>query len=151
VDKVIADLNPYALHLAFLDPYGLDGLPFDLIRKLAKLERMDILMHISVQDLNRNLRKYIDKPRSPLDQFAPEWRSTVDIARDDKIVRGKIFEHWRGLLKTIGMRTAEAAELVSADGNQPLYWLAFAARHPRALEFWEKVRDLKGQGALQVA
>jgi three-Cys-motif partner protein len=147
-DSVIAALNPYALHLAFLDPYSLEGLPFALVQKLAKLERMDILMHISVQDLNRNLRKYIDMPSSPLDQFAPAWRSMVDIARDDKLVRGKIFEHWRGLLKTIGMQTAEAAELVSADGNQPLYWLAFVARHSRALEFWEKVRDLKGQGTL---
>ena len=151
VDSVIAALNPYALHLAFLDPYGLEGLPFVLIQKLAKLEHMDILMHISVQDLNGNLRKYIDMQVSPLDQFAPKWRSLVDVSRDDKLVRGKIFEHWRGLLRTIGMQTAEAAELVSADGNQPLYWLAFVARHSRALAFWEKVRDLKGQGALHAA
>jgi hypothetical protein len=32
---------------------------------------------------------------------------------------------------------------VTAENNQPLYWLAFAARHPKALEFWEKIRDLE--------
>ena len=47
------------------------------------------------------------------------------------------------MLKSAGMDTAEAAELVSGPNNQPLYWLAFAARHPRALEFWEKIRELE--------
>jgi hypothetical protein len=30
-----------------------------------------------------------------------------------------------------------------AENNQPLYWLAFAAHHDRALDFWEKIRDLE--------
>ena len=37
VDRVLSKLDPYALHFAFLDPYNLGGLPFDIIRKLARL------------------------------------------------------------------------------------------------------------------
>jgi hypothetical protein len=65
-----------------------------------------------------------------------------DLDRAQLEIRGKIFEHWRMLLKGIGMDTAEAAELVSGSRNQPLYWLAFAARHSRALEFWEKIQNV---------
>ena len=144
VDRVISKLNPYALHFAFLDPYNLDALPFDVIRKLAGLKHMDILIHVSIQDLQRNLQRYIEKTNSPLDSFAPGWREHVDISRPSKLVRAKILEHWRGLLKAEAMSTTEAAVLIVGSNNQPLYWLAFVARHPRALEFWEKIRSVDG-------
>jgi hypothetical protein len=69
---------------------------------------------------------------------------------DRTYVRGRIFEHWRGLLQSVGIKTTEVAESVVAEKNQPLYWLAFAARHDRALDFWEKIRELEpgGQGDL---
>jgi hypothetical protein len=40
-------------------------------------------------------------------------------------------------------RKALVAELVTGSRKQPLYWLAFAARHSKALEFWEKIRYLE--------
>jgi len=107
---------------------------------------MDILIHVSVQDLNRNLLRYVSKPTSPLDSFAPNWRDHVDVNRSIDHMRGRLFEHWRSLLQTIGMSTAEAAELVVGSNNQPLYWLAFAARHKLALSFWEKIRHLEPKG-----
>jgi three-Cys-motif partner protein len=143
VDRVISKLNRYALHFAFLDPYSLRALPFEVIKKLAALERMDILIHISVQDLNRNLRKYLSQKDSTLDRFAPGWRVGLDTNRPDRYVRWKVFEHWRSLIKREGMSTAEVAELVTGSKKQPLYWLAFAARHALALEFWEKIRNLE--------
>jgi three-Cys-motif partner protein len=145
VDRVIAKLDPYALHFAFLDPYNLRALPFEVIHKLAKLKRMDILIHISVQDLQRNLRRYIYGKNSPLDIFAPGWRGHVDVSRSDELIRAKYLEYWRGLLKTVGMATTETAALVVGSKNQRLYLLAFAARHARALEFWEKIRSADGK------
>lgn len=144
VDEVITSLHPDALHFAFLDPYKLGVLPFEVIRKLAALKRMDILIHISAHDFNRNLRRYLGRANSPLDAFAPGWRAHVDdVGRPDFYVRARILEHWRNLLRAIGINTAEVPELVTGETNQPLYWLAFAARHSRALEFWEKIRSLE--------
>lgn len=143
VDLIIPKLNKFGLHFAFLDPYNLGALPFEVIRKLARLKRMDILIHVSVQDLNRNLRRYVSRPKSPLDAFAPDWRKHLDPDRSIEHMRGKLFEYWRSLLQTIGMSTAEAAELVVGSNNQPLYWLAFTARHKLALQFWEKIRHLE--------
>ena len=142
VQRILPRLNKYALHVAFLDPYNLGALPFEVIRRLATLQRMDILIHVSVQDLNRNLLRYIESTSSPLDQFAPGWRDYVEKERSITYIRGKLFEYWRSQLKTINMSTAEAAELVVGEKNQPLYWLAFAARHPLALTFWERIRNL---------
>lgn len=144
IDRVIEKLNPNALHFAFLDPYSLGDLSFEIIRKLSKLKRMDILIHVSQQDLQRNLGRYINQEKSPLDHFAPGWRKHVDLSRGQRLIRAKILEYWRGLLKAEGMSTTETAELVSGPQNQPLYLLAFAARHDLALGFWDKVRDLNG-------
>jgi three-Cys-motif partner protein len=150
VERIAGKLNKYALHVAFLDPYNLGALPFEVIRRLSSLQRMDILIHVSVQDLNRNLLRYLKRAQSPLDTFAPGWRDHIEGQRSITYIRGKLFEYWRSLLRTIDMSTAEAAELVVGEKNQPLYWLAFAARHKLALEFWERIRHLevKRQGDL---
>ena len=65
VDRIIPKLNKSGLHFAFLDPYNLGALPFKVIKKLAQLQRMDILVHVSVQDLNRNLLRYASRHRRP--------------------------------------------------------------------------------------
>jgi three-Cys-motif partner protein len=141
LSKVGASGKPGAIHhFAFLDPFNLGALSFDIIRKLATLPHVDILIHVSAQDLNRNLRKYIAKHGSSLDAFAPGWRDNVDTGRADGYVRFKIFNYWRELLRSVGLPVAEAAELVSGEGNQPLYWLAFAARNKLAHAFWDKIR-----------
>lgn len=57
VDKIVAAVNPKGLHFAFLDPYNLEGLSFEIIRKLSKL-KIDLLIHVSVHDLQRNLDDY---------------------------------------------------------------------------------------------
>ena len=54
VDDIIAALNPYGLHFAFLDPYNLDQLPFSIIERLARLRRVDMLIHVSLQDLTQS-------------------------------------------------------------------------------------------------
>jgi three-Cys-motif partner protein len=136
VDKVIGLLDRRSYHFAFLDPFNLGDLSFEVIRKLSCLKTMDILAHVSAQDLNRNLRLYINEQGSSLDRFAPGWREKIDIGLPDAMVRAAIFQHWKNLLSTINMRIADAVPLVTGGGNQPLYWLAFASRHPLAHKFW---------------
>lgn len=136
VDEVLGSVNKYAYHFAFLDPFNLGNLSFDVIRKLARLKHIDILAHVSVLDLNRNLREYIEKHGSSLDRFAPGWREKVNANQPDEVVRAEIMQHWKSLLKTIDMKLADALPLVSGSANQPLYWLAFASRHPLAHKFW---------------
>ena len=139
VDKIRVSLNPHGLHFAFLDPYNLNDLPFSVLHAFAKCKRIDLLIHISLGDLQRNLTKYLSQANSPLDRFAPGWRQKVVGIGDQVIMRGKTFEHWRELLLTLSLHTTEAIELVRGPDNQRLYWLALVAHDPKALEFWTKI------------
>jgi len=53
--KVATITNRFGLHVAFLDPFSLGALHFEIIKSLARLKRMDMLIHVSAMDLQRNL------------------------------------------------------------------------------------------------
>lgn len=140
IDEVLAAIDRRSYHFAFLDPFNLGSLSFDIIQKLGQLRSIDILAHVSVIDLNRNLRDYIEKQGSSLDRFAPGWRDAVDTEQPDESVRLAIMDHWRRLLQTIDMKLADARPLITGDGGQPLYWLAFMSRHKLGHRFWSSIQ-----------
>jgi len=146
--RILAAINPYGLHFTLLDPYDLRSLPFQVIRQLAGVERMDLLIHVSWQDLQRNLRRYIQAESSPLDVFVPEWRTAVDIMRPDNVVRVNILQYWLALIRQCDMQPAEGIEEVTGSKNQHLYWLVFVARHKLAIQFWEEIRSVTNQKSL---
>jgi three-Cys-motif partner protein len=145
VDEIVPKLNKHGLHFAFLDPYKLDPLPFAVLEKLARFKRMDMLIHVSIHDFQRNLRLYMIEDDGPLDRFAPGWRNVVDQRGSDDKIRRAIFQHWLTLIKNLDMAASEGVEHVVGTNNQPLYWLVLVARHERAHEFWEKIRNVSGQ------
>jgi three-Cys-motif partner protein len=66
VDRIAYALNPAGLHFAFLDPYNLENLPFSIIAKLAKLQRMSQTTSISnVISLSFVLLKSLLRPMCP--------------------------------------------------------------------------------------
>jgi three-Cys-motif partner protein len=148
VGEIAKTLDPYGLHFAFIDPYNLNDLDFSVLKQLAALERMDMLIHVSVQDLQRNLRRNIERAGSALDRFAPGWREHVDISAPDNAVRAAIFSYWLGLIQALKMQPSHGVELVSGDRNQRLYWLVLVSRHPRAGELWDKIRNTSPQRRL---
>jgi three-Cys-motif partner protein len=106
------------------------------------------VIHVSVQDLQRNLRRNIDREDSALDRFAPGWRQCVDVGARDDVIRAAIFDHWVGLIRGLDMQACQGIELVSGERNQRLYWLVLVARHERAGELWDKIRNVSRQGRL---
>ena len=145
VRGVIDALNPHGLHFTLLDPYDLKSLPFVVIQQLAEIKRMEILIHFSQQDLQRNLRRYIKAAESPLDRFAPDWRKVIDEMRGDDVIRAKILQYWLELIRGCNMQTAKGVEEVTGTKNQHLYWLVFVARHDLAIKFWEAIRNVTNQ------
>jgi three-Cys-motif partner protein len=147
IDRVVYALNPAGLHFAFLDPYNLENLPFSIIRKLAKLPRMDMLIHVSVFDLQRNLRRYLQDGRV-LDAFMPGWPAAVDVNRSDLAVRTDLLHHWLGLIRNLGTTPADGIELVSATRGQRLYWLVFVSAHQLGRKLWDDIRNVNVQDRL---
>jgi three-Cys-motif partner protein len=146
VTEIVGRLNPYGLHFAFLDPFNLDALPFSVIECLSQIKRVDLLVHVSVQDLQRNLERYLAEENGPLDRFAPGWRTMVDLRQSQPAVRAGIITHWSNSLERLGLPRANHAELVAGTTkNQRLYWLMFASRSDFAKRLWE---DISGKRLL---
>jgi three-Cys-motif partner protein len=144
IDNVIDAINPAGLHFAFLDPYNLEYLSFDLIEKLSRFRHMDMLVHVSVQDLQRNLDRY-SVQGGVFDKFAPGWRAKVNPNQAIAPLRAALLDYWLGEIRKLGTMPAEGMELIVGSKNQRLYWLMFVAAHELAQKLWSAVRDPGGQ------
>lgn len=145
VQQIVARLNPYGLHFAFLDPFNLEALDFGIIDSLSKLKRIDMLVHVNQMDLQRNLVSNATSEDSAFDTFAPGWRDKVDIVRGQQEIRQRVFQYWRDQVANLGVWPSAEMRLITGSKNQPLYWLLLAAKHDLAHKFWDKVSN-EGQG-----
>jgi three-Cys-motif partner protein len=118
VDKIVAAVNPRGLHFAFLDPYNLKTLSFEIIRKLSKV-KVDMLIHVSVHDLQRNLDDY-SRPGDVFDTFAPGWRDQVDPKQSINSFRAALMEYWLAEIRKLGKMPAEAWSLSKVRGDSAL-------------------------------
>jgi three-Cys-motif partner protein len=148
VKEIARKLNPHGLHFAFLDPYNLETLPFSIIETLAKFRHMDVLIHISVQDLQRNLDTYSISRDGPLDRFAPGWRNTVSLRQSKSATRAAYVAYWAAGLQKLGFAPARYELVSGPTKNQRLYWLVMVSHHMLAQTFWDKIRNISGQGEL---
>jgi three-Cys-motif partner protein len=140
--RIVQEVNPYGLHFAFLDPYNLQDLPFSVIEALARLKRIDMLIHVSAQDLQRNLDRYTSSGDSRLDGFMPGWRKAVSLSQSQNAIRAALLACWASKIHSLGLPPAQRAELVTGTSkNQRLYWLVFVSRHEFAKQLWNKIRS----------
>jgi three-Cys-motif partner protein len=142
--QVVAAVNPYGLHFALLDPYKLESLSFETIRILAGLKRIDMLLHVSAMDLQRNWDDYTGPGPSPLDLFAPGWRAAVDLHQAQPGARASLLNYWCSLVERLGFARPRS-DLIVGSKKQRLYYLAFISRKTIANDFWEKIRYISGQ------
>lgn len=142
VRQLVPTLNEHGLHLAFVDPFGL-ALPFDVLRELAKLKRMDLLIQVSAMDLQRNWDSYSRQlSQSPLDMFNPGWQERVDREQGAESARLAFIHDWVAQLKLLGFSEDVRFDLVRGSKNQPLYWLVLIAKHEFAGKLWKKTVQL---------
>jgi three-Cys-motif partner protein len=147
VDHIANAMNPSGLHFAFIDPYKLEQLPFTIIEKLAKFPRMDMLIHVSLHDLQRNSDAYTE-PGAVFDSFAPGWRDEVDPLQSNNALRAAMLKYWLKKIQALGTIPAEGIELITSDRNVRLYWLVYVSRHNLGRKLWEDIRDLRGQSKM---
>jgi three-Cys-motif partner protein len=148
VDKVMNAINPYGLHLAFLDPFNLAQLPFSIIERMLRVQRMDMIIHVSLQDLQRNLDEYSRDGDPTLDNFAPGWRRAIDVRQSMAALRAALIEYWLGTIRSLGTHPATGIPLIVGEKNQRLYWLVFLSSNPLGQKLWNDVQNLSGQGTL---
>lgn len=145
---ITSKLSHSSLHLAFLDPYNLTALPFSVIQMLADFPHMDLLVHFSMMDLQRNVGSLMKSGR--LDKFAPGWRNQINASWRNDIKVQAVFQHWCQLLKGLGYKNPTyQSELVRGGRNQPLYRLVLASKSDIGSRFWSEISNVTPQGRLQ--
>jgi three-Cys-motif partner protein len=137
--RIVRTLDPEGLHLAFLDPHNLGTLSFDLFESLAQLKRIDVIVHVSLSDLQRNADRYTSDAHDQFDKFAPGWRSFVGLDMNQEALRAAIIQYWSGKVMEIGLPRAKHCELIKGSQGQRLYWLILLARHSLAHRLWSKI------------
>lgn len=141
-------VDPYGLHFAFIDPYSLGTLDFEILRNLANLRRIDMMIHVSAMDLQRNLDANIEKEDDAFDRFAPGWRENVNVKQSREATRAAVVDYWRGLVATLDMQASTQMQLITGSKNQRLYWLLLCAKNDLAHRFWDVAINATKQGKL---
>lgn len=144
--EILPTLNPTGLNLAFLDPFNIEALPFGMIQTLAQAQRMDLLIHVSIMDLQRNVRSMMASGK--LDAFAPGWEKALKPVGTNRALVMAAFAYWRGLLTGLGYEVSANIERVTGNRNQPLYWLVLASKHSLADKLWGEVCQVEPQRRL---
>lgn len=142
VPQMVAATPPrQALCLAFLDPYSLTLLSYDLFQALAKL-RVDIAAHFSTMDLLRNADLEFDPSRTGFEATAPGWRTDPAVLSSNATGRRVAFlEYWLRLVGQLGFTHSRAMPLIRDEASRPLYRLAFFAHHELPLRVWKDVAE----------
>jgi three-Cys-motif partner protein len=148
VDDVLGAIKRDGLHLAFLDPFGLGQLPFVIIEKFLRFRRMDMIIHVSLSDLQRNLDDYSGVGDPTLDNFAPGWRDKIDTKQAMAPLRAALIDYWLNLIRSLGTHPSTGIPLVVGEQNQRLYWLVFVSSHSLGHKLWDSVQNLTGQRSL---
>jgi three-Cys-motif partner protein len=138
IKRIVNVLNPHALHFAFIDPFNLGAFDFGIVNALSSLKRIDMLVHVSKMDLQRNLGINISYQQQAFDAFAPGWRRAVNLQQRQDGIRREVFEYWKSLVSRSGIATSDSVDLrlITGDQGQHLYWLLLAAKHELAHKFW---------------
>ncbi|HDR9053544.1 TPA: three-Cys-motif partner protein TcmP [Burkholderia vietnamiensis] len=137
VDWVLETL-PRGLHFAFLDPFNIEHLDFEIIRKLAARPNIDLLIHFSVMDVQRNIGVDFNLAGSRLDAAAPGWRNNLQLKEVPKREQVSVYlEYWESLVTDLTkMQVAQSKPLFVNMNKGPLYRLIHLARHPLATKLW---------------
>jgi three-Cys-motif partner protein len=136
---MIAGVQARALCFAYLDPYNLEALSFEIVKALAEL-RVDLAINFSTMDLRRNVELELDPERARFDSAAPGWRSAPSVRAASKANRAnEFFRYWCGLVAQLGFTHSREMPLVANDRGQPIYRMVFFARHELPKRIWDDV------------
>jgi three-Cys-motif partner protein len=163
IKRLVDVLNrkAYRYHFAFIDPFGPDGLSFQTIKELARLKRMDLLIHFPIGAIKRTINKWIKNQDTILDKFlgTDQWRDKIKNASQNNVYQ-ILTDIFKEQLKTVGY-PEEGLKLAPSDENAfsglptvavkntkevDLYVLILAAKNKLAQKIWNSVIKRRPDG-----
>ena len=126
-----------ALTLAFIDPW--DYIQFDSIAHLARRNSMDLIVTFHTGAIKRNAHQEVAAVDALLDD--PDWRHDFYESQTDASNSGTadLIEKFQSRLKQRLGYSHFGVPMAIRNSNQvPIFYLLFASRHQRGLDFWAK-------------
>lgn len=147
IDRIVAEVPRYGLNLALVDPYGLNQLVFETIRRLAlSSERMDLLIHFPTGTMKRNIAKAKTGAATKA-KMANALGEGVTAIAPRHVVRE--VETLRKNLAKLGYTGSGARVLDVRNGSGVvMYHLVYVSRHPLGDKIWESITRPKEQREL---
>lgn len=153
IDDIVRRIPKGSLTLAFVDPTGLHA-RIETMTRLSAAGQVDlVVLFPDAMDVVRNAEAYyLKQPDSKLDHvlgagsdWRAEWKSLGSHAPAD--LRRWFAGKYRDQLRDVAGYEYFGEEVMRGP-HGPLYRLVFATKHPRGLDFWDKVtrKELGGQG-----
>jgi three-Cys-motif partner protein len=144
IDRVVALAPQSGLNIALVDPFNVSPLAFSTIEKLARLQRMDLLLHFPTSDIKRKFGRGL---MSYIDRFmgTDKWRSVV--TKPEQVT--KLIPLLRDRLATLGYDPEEVwSEPMKGDGHV-LYHLFYASKNAKGSEIWKRIMRIGAHGQRQ--
>jgi three-Cys-motif partner protein len=137
------------LIFCFVDPEDINS-SWSAIEYLASRykthgQRVDFLINLPVGPMKRNIKSARKAITEALG--TEEWWPRVEAGEQLGLV---IRETYQAQFRRLGFRVAEHMEIRGEKNNTPLYDLVFASRHPRAIDFWNKIQKIDPYGQRQL-
>jgi three-Cys-motif partner protein len=145
IERITKEIPARGLNFALIDPYSLDQLDFETISRLARFERMDMLIHFPTMDTKRNWSMGAQEKLTKA-IGTESWRDKV---REPRHVT-KAIEVLREQLRTFGYtgESVRSIEVKNSTGGV-LYHLVYASKDPLGDKIWEStVKTIRGQRSL---
>lgn len=136
VKQILNDLPRNGLHLVLLDPFNAGHLHFSIIEELASFKNIDIVVHLSTGDIQRNIADGLSNGRSTLDNFAPGWQSAVSKVSSKSEMRKMFLDYWSSLVKSTGLMVCDSMYAVKNSKKSTMYHLCLLSRHQLANKLW---------------
>ena len=124
------DGKPMAPALIMVDPFGVKGVTFDTIKRLAAYKSSELLISLMYEPVTRWLDSAQFEPH--LDAFfgTPAWRGAIPLVTDAR--RDFLLNLYVEQIKATGLKYVRTFEMRD-EGNRTEYFLVFASHHPEGL------------------
>ena len=136
--EMVKAVPPRALCLVYLDPYNLALLSYPMIEALARLPKVDFVVHFSTMDLIRNVAAELDPDRARFDEVSPGWRERLSEVANQSLPVA-FFNDWYKKVKALNFEFSKTMTLITNDDQREIYKLVFFARHDLPMKLWADI------------
>ena len=147
INEIVRQIPEHGYNFALVDPYAPSALKFATIERLAKVKRMDLMIHFPTGPMKRNWRVSLADYEEMLGLPRQEWG--VDIA-GEYVVRAaditRLIPVLRRQLVAFGYKDDEVhinTPAIRNSSNTILYHLVFASKDPLGHKIWKSITDTR--------